>query len=75
MTPRQLYVLTGIFETPLKSNCVNYAAAQALTEDGLIRLDDKGCYIVTAKGEAHIRQLCLLPQPVEAWVDHNGKLL
>lgn len=21
------------------------------------------------------RQLCLLPQPVEAWVDHNGNLI
>ena len=75
MTPHQLYVLTGIFGTPLKSNCGNYAAAQVLKEDGLIRLDDKDCFVVTAKGAAHVRQLCLLPQPVEAWVDHNGKLL
>ena len=75
MTPYQILALycIGLGEWPKIG--LAPAETQVLKEDGLIRLDEDDCFVVTAKGAAHVRQLCLLPQPVEAWVDHNGNLI
>ena len=76
MTPLQIRTLTDIsVSSPVINNGNNHAAMQALTEDGLIRLNEEDRVVTTEKGDAHIRQLCRLPLPQEAWVDHNGKLL
>ncbi len=75
MTPYQLHALYCIAFGEWPRTGIDPAETRDLTEDGLIRLNEEDRYIVTAKGEAHIHQLCRLPLPQEAWMDHNGKLL
>lgn len=73
MTPHQLNTFLTLLGVPTTDTFPD--RVKFLMENDLILLNDENRYICTAKGEAHIRHLCRLPLPQEAWVDHNGKLL
>lgn len=53
-------------------------AIQSHLTNGLIEADEsegEGVYNATARGVAHIYQLCETPFPVQQWVDRNGKVI
>lgn len=54
------------------------AALCAFLRDGVIysdAADRDGVFRTTAKGAAHLAQLCNLPFPTQLWVGADGKLI
>ena len=49
----------------------------SLVEQGLVVLGNEitSTYITSAKGDAHIRQMCSLALPVPVWGDTDGNII
>jgi predicted transcriptional regulator len=52
-----------------------YDAIKKMVKQGLVEDGGGPVYPCTSRGKAHVRQLCNLKYPTEAWVDSNGKVI
>jgi len=82
-TPNHIEVLLHCHVSPRKHPGFNAPAVrealEELRDSGLIHPEEanplSGIYHTTAKGDAHVRQLCNLALPKQAWVGADGKLI
>lgn len=78
MTPNELDVLLHYHTTPrhhprIAAPAVRDAIAKLL---GLGLLTDiEPPYTTTSRGAAHVKQLCWLPIPEQAWIGADGKVV
>ena len=78
MTPNEIDVLLRCATTFIRMDSPsNKLAIVNLIDQGLVILGDEitSTYIPTAKGNAHISQLCSLALPVPVWGDADGKII
>ena len=78
MTPIELEVLLSC-STPFIRMGIpsDELAIASLVEQGLIVLcnETTSTYMTSAKGDAHIRQMCSLALPVPVWGDTDGNII
>lgn len=80
MTPNDIEVLIHCHVSPtphprLNAMAVSSAIASFM-QNGLIeRYDEADTYQTTERGQAHIRQLCNTPWPVNSWSDEHGRII
>ena len=78
MTPNAIEVLIHCHVCPLPHPRCDAPAVfeelQSMFRNGLIEPipDSPGCYRTTARGRAHIQQLCETTWPVQAWIGADG---
>lgn len=79
MTPNDIEILIHchVSPTPHPRLAQNKAVFDSLERNGLIRYhaNSIGVYVTTARGAAHINQLCSTPWPKQAWIDSNGRVI
>ena len=78
MTPSEIDVLLRCATAFIRMDSPsNKLAIVNLIDQGLVILGNEitRTYIPTAKGNAHISQLCNLALPVPAWGDADGKII
>ncbi len=79
MTPNDIEILIHCHISPdIHPRIAAPAVAKAHTEfveNGIIELDNEGCYHTTSRGQALIAILCSTPWPVQVWVDQNGRVI
>ena len=81
MTPNGIEVLIHCHVCPLPHPRRDAPAVEeelrSLKLNGLIeeRPGTNDVFITTARGRAHIEQLCSTPWPVQAWIGADGKRL
>ena len=75
MTPFEITLLIDYYVSPrVPDGADSDAGAEAIRgfiEDGLLVYDPeaKNSYVTTPKGDAHVRMLCSVPYPQQAWVN------
>lgn len=79
MTPNDIEVLLhyhtcGDPHPRLEATAVKEAKVGLVRDELLVR-NAVGNYDTTEKGEAHIRQLCRIPLPTQAWLDGNDDVI
>jgi hypothetical protein len=79
MTPNDIEILIHCHVSPTphpRFEC-NKDVFDSLELNGLIEYHEHliGVYVTTARGRAHINQLCSTPWPTQAWVDKNGEVI
>ena len=78
MTPSDIEVLIHYHVCPEPHPRIEFQAIKEsvafFIKIGLLAYTD-GYYTTTAKGAAHIRQICNLELPTQAWVGANGKII
>lgn len=76
MTPNAIEILIHCHVSPTphprKSAPAVADELRSLEANGLIEPLEAGAYRTTARGAAHIEQLCQTPWPVLAWLDAHG---
>jgi len=80
MTPSEIEILLHCHVCPLPHPRVDAPAVAGALRDMLIHgliegYDNRGGYRTTARGRAHIEQLCSTPWPTQAWVNVQGELI
>lgn len=79
MTPFEIDILLHFHTTPTdypnRNSALYSSIVDIFLKNGLIVEDSAGLYFTTARGVAHVQQLCSLPWPVSQWVDQNGKVI
>ena len=78
MTPSEIEVLLHCATKLTRmDSTLNKLAIINLIDQGLVILGNEitSTYIPTAKGNAHISQMCSLALPVPAWGDADGKII
>jgi len=77
MTPNDIEFLIHCHVSPIVHERIESNAIQEtieyFLEAGLIQYHDNRIYFTTAKGAAHLKQLCNLPLPKQVFVDYEGK--
>jgi hypothetical protein len=75
MSPLSISMLLHFYSTAtpydgLGNNSPAYddAVRQLVVADLIEKAGERGAYRATDRGEAHVRQMCLLPYPMRAWV-------
>lgn len=75
MTPGAIIAMLEVFTHPPKHRpSLNEYWINDLYSDGLIDRQDELCGL-TAKGRAHVEQLCTTPWPTVAWIAADGRRL
>jgi hypothetical protein len=80
MTPGEIEILIHCHCTPEPHPRLHAPAVQAtiqsfLANDLIQRAESFDGYVTTARGAAHIEQLCRTPWPTQAWVNERGELI
>ena len=81
MTPNSIEILIHYHVSPTPHPRIKFPAVQdelaSLFAKGLIEPHPQlaDVYRTTARGDAHIKQLCELDFPVQAWVDAHGNVI
>jgi len=81
MTPNDIEILIHCHVSPAQHPRYGSPAVgqslHTLEKNGLIEryAEDKGSYITTDRGRAHVNVLCLTPWPKQRWVDQNEKII
>lgn len=78
MTPYEIKFLLACHcaPTPSDAHKLGKETADNMKIAGLIRrADDDSGWVTTGRGEAHVRQLCALDLPQQAWVNGAGELI
>lgn len=80
LTPNDIDVLIHCRTTPEPHPYLHTPAGQEshrkLERNGVIYFDTKaGWFRTTAKGDAHVRQICALPFPTTAFIDAAGNVI
>lgn len=76
MTPQSIEILLSCYYGPANRPMGNHQAEVfvSLVSDGLIETEDD-YFVTTDRGRAHIQQLCSLPYPTQAWINHSGETI
>jgi hypothetical protein len=79
MTPNGIEVLLHCHTSPtphprVEARAVRDALAM-LEDDGMIVSAPGTTYTTTSRGAAHVKQLCRLSLPTQAWIGADGGLL
>lgn len=78
MTPNAIEILIHCHvcadQHPRMSAPAVRSTFESLETNGLIEQHEKGYFVTTDRGKAHIDQLCSLKWPVQRWVDDQVSL-
>lgn len=79
MTPNDIEILIHCYVSPSAHPRYDAPAVKdsigKMVQMGLLAYTGLNIFNTTAKGEAHIKQICNLALPIAAWVDANGILI
>lgn len=79
MTPLHIDLLLHCHTTPDRYPRLGAPAVDQylleLEADGLIEMRQDGIWRTTARGMAHVSQLCNLPFPTLQWISADGSLI
>ena len=80
MTPNYIEVLIHCHTAPcihprIDALVVMGAIEKLLKQDLIFKMGGQEYYVTTKRGKAHMKQLCDLEIPKQAWVDANGEII
>ena len=78
MSPLHLEILLHAYAKPFPhpSGMLVASYTDELVREGLLyQVDGEAFYRTTPRGCAHVRQLCGLPYPQQAWIGVDGQVI